>query len=196
MAKAWTKAEEQILRDSVGAFSLDYFKRKTGRSRRAIYTRTHKIYGAGGLSRGTHSLESAASDTGYSKEQFWRAQSALDQKWKRLSPKGRFLITFEQLQSMVDWLQHDYWCARLRLYGCANCGSSVRPARGMGLCPTDYWRVRRMCARLDLPSSCSRLLILAESLDEAPAEVRALRERLEKGWGPTTQQIETLASVL
>lgn len=194
MGKAWTREEDQILLDGAGVFAVDWFCRKTGRSRASLYSRTQHLYGPGGLSRGTYSLESASAETGYTREQLLRAQSALDQKWKRLSSRGRFLITFEQLQAMVEWLKHDYWCSKLRLYGCVNCGSSARPPRGMGLCPTDYWRVRRLCKRLGLPTTLDGLVNSIEGLTSPSLVI--LRERLAKGWGPTIDQARELAKIL
>ncbi len=194
MGDRWTRQEDQLLLDGAGVFAVEWFQRKTERTRKSIYRRAFDLYGRGGLSRGTYSLERAADETGYSPSQLLRAQSALGQKWKRLSAPASYLITVEQLDDLIGWLQHDYWCSRLRLYGCVNCGSDKRPARGMGLCPKDYWQIRRLCTKLELPRSVCRLLELVVHLDSPAPEMRALGERLHKGWGPTIKQVKGLAA--
>lgn len=191
--RPWTREEDQLLLDGAGVFAVHWFERKIGRSTDAIYRRAYDLYG-GGLSRGTHTLLGAARETGYGPSQLLRGQRALNQKWKRLSVNGPYLITFDQLTELTDWLRQDYWCQKLRLYGCVNCGSDDRPPRGKGLCSRDYERIRYLCRTHQLPSSLSLLSELSQALDGNGSEVRALRERLDKGWGPTEQQVMMLAT--
>ena len=79
MGNRWTRQEDQLLLDGAGVFAIDWFQRKTERTRKAIYQRAFDLYGRGGLSRGTFSLQRAATETGYSRSQLQRAQRALGQ---------------------------------------------------------------------------------------------------------------------
>lgn len=203
--RPWTKDEDRALLDGAGVFSINWFRKKAGptdtyptapnRSRGAIYRRAERILGKGGLTRGTNTLMQAAKETGYTREQILRAQRACNQKWKRLSPRGPYLITFEQLDEMIGWLRQDYWCKKLRLYGCVNCGDSDRPSRGKGLCPRCYFKTRRVSISFRVPWRRGALVELVQGLDETRAEVRVIRDHLERGWGLTEDQIKTLIAI-
>lgn len=209
--RRWTKKEDRSLLDGAGVFSIAWFRRKAGnsyrypnapkRSRMAVYRRAQRLLGRGGLTRGTYTLVQASRETSYDRSQILRAQHALNQKWKRLSPRGPFLITFDQLDEILGWLQQDYWCSKLRLYGCVNCGANGRPSRGRGQCPKCFWRIRRLTRRLGFPTATPVLSALVEScLDNAPLGMRASLQRasehLGRGWALTEEQILTIASLL
>ena len=196
MAKPWTKREDQVLIDGAGVFAIAWFERKLGRSRDAIESRARKVCGPGGLCRGTHSLRSMMRETGYTQSQVLRARTALDQKWKRLGPRGQYLITFEQQNEMVGWLRHDYWCPRLRLYSCVNCGGSQRPPKGMGLCLTCYWKVRNATSAAGRPQGLRSLRAMVESVEKGTVGMRILRDQVAKGRGPTVGQLGELLAAL
>ncbi len=118
----------------VGAFSIDYIARQTGRTHKAVYARITQDLGGGGVSRGTISLQQASARTGYTRRQIKRAGRALGQRWQRTSRYGRIMLSDDQLEALVVWLGHDYWCGRSRSYACAYCGRSDVPAKGLGLC--------------------------------------------------------------
>lgn len=204
--RRWTKKEDRALLDGIGVFSIAWFRRQAGktgdypsaplRSAAAIYNRACLILGPGGLTRGTHSLKGAERETGYTRDQILRAQRALGQKWKRLSARGHYLITFEQLDEIVEWLKHDYWCCPLRLYGCTNCGDDRHPSRGNGQCPKCYWRLRRLARRLGIPTQRADLVRVVQTLDGGELQVRRIREYLERKWGLTETQLRYLATSL
>lgn len=208
--RRWTPKEDRALLDGVGTFALNWFRKKSGkthvypnspdRTRKAIYYRAGIVNGKGGLTRGTYTLRQATTDTGYAKEQLQRAQSALGQKWKRLSRRGSFMITLEQLEEMCEWLKQDYWCKKLRLYSCVNCGSNRHASRGQGLCKKCYFKIRRLAKSLRLPDRVDSLIeLIMSSLDSTPQEVRGFlenaRRQLERGWALTENQIRQLASI-
>lgn len=209
MARHWTKEEDASLLDGVGVFSIQWFRKRAGktldyensplRSRLAIYKRAKRLIKSGSLTRGTYTLIEAARETGYAREQLQRAQAALNQKWKRLSPRGPFLITFDQLEELTGWLRQDYWCTALRLYGCVNCGDAHKPPRGMGLCQTCYWRIRRALQSFELPTRRDHLLRFVQSLDAPQFEVQSYlakaRQHLERGWAPTEDHIRIIHEV-
>ncbi len=203
--RAWTKKEDRALMDGIGVFSIAWFRKQAGRtgsyqsapyrSRDAIYRHARKLIGPGGLKRGTHSLRQASLETGYNRAQIIRAQQALGQKWKRLSPRGDYLITFEQLDEIVGWLRTGYWCVELRLYGCVNCGDDRKPTRGNGQCPKCYWRLRNLAKKSGIPTRLSLLRAFVQSLDDQRAQMRLIREYLERGWGLTEIQIRHLIAI-
>ena len=151
--KPWTKKQAALLFHGISISGLAWFQKHCKRSAAAIYAKVRRDYGPGGLTRGAHTLWGLARETGYSRGQLRRAQSALGQKWKRLGPRGSHLISEDQVEELTAWLAHDYWCARLRLYACAWCGTSTRPARGRGLCGRCYERHRYLCRLHGLPAS-------------------------------------------
>jgi len=152
-ARRWTKAEEMALFNGVSISGVSWFARHTGRTIDAVYAKLRHEYGPGGLTRGAYTLFELYKRTGYSRCQFERARLALNQKWKRLGPRGAHLITEEQQEEMVAWLQHDYWSARLRRYTCVWCSTTSRPAKGLGLCGKCYYRYRRFCEKHGIPVS-------------------------------------------
>lgn len=159
MSRRWTKIEDQALLDGIGTFGIQWLVAHTSsprpgvphRSVGAIYARACFLFGSGGLLRGAYTLRQLERESGYSKTQLLRAMGALGQKWRRLSPKGVYLISDEQVDELYVWLRHDYWCPKLHLYACSCCGERTKPPRGLGLCSVCYWRYRRKCEELGLP---------------------------------------------
>src|SRR5262245_8890694 len=128
MAKnLWTHGEKQTLTMAIGAFGADYLCRNLpGRTLGAIYAKVRSEFGAGGISRGTKSLREAARQTGYDIDQLRRAGVALRQRWTRTSRGARVMLSDEQIEVLVQWLGHDYWCKRSRTYACVSCGRNDR----------------------------------------------------------------------
>jgi len=135
MAKRWTESEEQALLQGIGVYGIAWFRKNSGnsydwpnalqgRTADACYSKARRMFGGGGLTRGSYSIEKIIRITGYSKTQIRRAMRALMQKWKRLSPTGSYLIYEEQFQDLVEWLSDDYW---LHYIDCTiACGVTVR----------------------------------------------------------------------
>lgn len=176
----WSKEEVRELWNAVGAYSLAWIRRHTKapylfpgapkqRSKGAIYQKVRRELGGGGLTRGSWTVASAMAYTGYSRSQLFRAQKALRQRWQRLGPKGWYLITQEQLEELTGWLLHDYWSAKLKLYGCVWCTTEVTPQRAAGLCERCYWKHRRLCARLKIsPKIASQFVMISRRLESSP----------------------------
>lgn len=156
--RKWTKKEEQTLLQGASIYGVKWFQRKMGRSANAILSKARRLYGKGGLTRGSYSLRKASEWTGYHPSQLRRAQAALRQKWKRTSPKGPFLIYEEQLEELVEWLKQDYWNGHHRLYGCLWCDTGARPHYALGLCKRCYQCYVQKLRRKGLPSSVYGLL--------------------------------------
>lgn len=154
----WTKQEEYTIFQGVGIYGLDWFQRKTGRTLDAVQAKARRLYGHGGLTRGSYSLREAAEKTGYHIGQLRRAMQALRQKWKRTSPKGSFLIYEEQLEELAQWLKTDYWNIQHRLYGCLWCNTERRPHYALGLCQRCYNRYAQRLHRGGFPLQCEDLL--------------------------------------
>ena len=161
--KAWTKEEIRNLWNAVGSYSVAWIRRRTEqpylypnapaqRSVMAVYKKTHRELGDGGLTRGSWTLARLGAYTGYNRSQIMRAQRALRQRWQRLGPRGWYLITQEQVEEIIGWLVHDYWSAKHRLYGCAWCTTERLKLKGSGLCVRCFWKHRRLCIRLGLPT--------------------------------------------
>lgn len=149
----WSKAAERELFNGVGISGVEWFKQRCGkRSRSSIYQKLRREYGPGGLTRGVSTLHELEKQTGYSECQIRRAGGALNQKWKRLGPRGAHLITEEQVREIVTWLGHDFWSKRHRLYGCSWCQTVRMPHHRVGLCERCYYRHRRLCGKLGLPA--------------------------------------------
>ncbi len=164
--KSWSKKEVLDLWNAVGSYSLAWIRRHTEqpflfpnapavRSRKAVYNKVHRELGPGGLTRGAWTLYRMEKYTGYNRSQLLRAQHALRQRWQRLGPGGWYLITQEQLEEIIGWLVHDYWGRKHRLYGCAWCTTETIPLKGSGLCQRCFWKHRRLCLRLGLPTRLS-----------------------------------------
>lgn len=149
----WTKGAERELFNGVGISGISWFQQRCGgRSRSSIYHKLRREYGPGGLTRGAFTLHEIEKRTGYSETQIRRAGGALNQKWKRLGPRGAHLITEEQMREIVTWLGHDYWSKSHHLYGCSWCNTNRRPHWASGLCGKCYHRHRRLCRKLGLPA--------------------------------------------
>lgn len=201
MAKRWTRDEDRALLEGTGSFGLSWFAKRVGtsyefpgapkRSPEALYARARTLWGKGGLTRGSYSESHLARESGYSRSQLRRARKALRHSYRRLSPKGQFLISDDQRVDIYDWLSRDFWSKSLHRYNCAWCHSATRPHKGAGLCIICYYRLRRLTARLGVPSSIPALLVLA-----APRKTPAAREahrRLRIGVMPKRDVLEALA---
>lgn len=197
----WTKAAERELFNGVGISGVAWFQQRCGgRSRSSIYHKLRREYGPGGLTRGAFTLHEIEKRTGYSETQIRRAGSALNQKWKRLGPRGAHLITEEQMQEIVTWLGHDYWSKGHHLYGCSWCNTNLRPHRASGLCEKCYHRHRRLCRKWKLPADVrAQAAILkraATGRDIAEKHGRFRAEglaKLEAGLALTETQLKWLA---
>jgi len=165
VARRWTDAEVRRLFNGLGAFGVNFFQRGTlppegarGPQRRsgpAVYAKARRLYGHGGLTRGAHTLHGLATTTGYHRRQLNRARTALNQKWKRTSTHGAYLITDDQATDILEWLKHDYWVSSKRLYGCMWCATQTREHKGLGLCVRCYGQYRRLCQHYSIPSKIS-----------------------------------------
>lgn len=169
----WSKKETNTLLQGASIYGQEWFVRRTGRSLAAIRARARRLYGPGGLSRGSMSLREASRRTGYHETQLRRAQAACRQKWKRTSARGRYLIHEEQLEELVDWLVGDYWCATHRLYGCAWCSTVTRSHYALGLCARCYARYHQAIRRRGWPRQIEELAAFADSV--VPEDHRLLR---------------------
>ena len=154
--KKWTKSEEMILLQGVGANSIDWLCRKLRKSRAAVDSKLYRMF-RGGISRGTYSLKEIIDITGYSRSHLIRARKALKQKWKRTSNKGIFLITDDQIEELADWLGLDYWSRSHHLYKCIWCYTSDNPHRSYGLCTECYKEYDNLIRKLGLPRSIVKL---------------------------------------
>jgi hypothetical protein len=175
MARRWTPNETRSLLMGLGAYGVEWFIRHTGpsydypnapkRSVKAIKAKIDRLVGGPRFSHGAYTLESLARRSGYHPKQLHRAQGALNQKWKRTSLRGSFLITDDQAEELMAWLQHDFWNRKRHLYGCVQCGEDGQRPKAWGLCRRCYDKVRRAITLLE-----ARL----------PAEARAGFEELVK----------------
>lgn len=144
----WTTKQERALLDGIGSFGWSVLERRTGHTRNAIWAKVQRDLGGGGITRGSYSLAQAMEETGYSRTQFERAASALNQRWQRTARGGNYLITAEQIEDIAHWLAQDFWCVRHRLYGCGNCATTSRPHHAGGLCRVCYHRAARFTRRV------------------------------------------------
>lgn len=177
----WTKTEEYTIFQGVGIYGLDWFQRKTGRTLAAVQAKARRLYGHGGLTRGSYTLREASRRTGYHVGQLRRAMQALRQKWKRTSPRGSFLIYEEQLAEMVEWLKKDYWDIYHRLYGCLWCDTEIRPHYALGLCQRCYIRYTQRLHRGGFPLQCLDLLEIVQHHSDKPGQLATgLLSRAEK----------------
>lgn len=169
MGRRWTEAEKRALLQGVGAYGIAWFKKQggdaydwpnalSGRSAKACYNQATRLFGGGGLSRGSYSVRQICENTGYSRTQIIRAMKALAQKWKRLSPTGSYIIYEEQYQDIVGWLMRDYWAAKHRLYNCLWCHKTIFQHKGWGLCLRCYMRYVRRLKRMGMPNNSGLLL--------------------------------------
>jgi len=168
--RRWSKREERALLHGVGIYGVAWFQKNTGdgccwpgapkgRTRQAVYSKARRLYGAGGFSRGVYTLRRLSRDTGYGASHFHRAMRACAQKWKRTSPRGRYLICEDQVAELVAWLQADYWGKRHRLYNCGWCGSVSQAHYAQGLCRCCYQRYAHRLCRAGLPVAGKELTV-------------------------------------
>lgn len=195
-APFWTKHEEYTIFQGVGIYGLDWFRRKTGRSLDAVQAKARRMYGPGGLTRGSYSLREAVEKTGYHASQLRRAMQALRQKWKRTSPRGSFLIYEEQLEELVQWLKKDYWNIRHRLYGCLWCDTETRAHYALGLCQKCYIRYTQRLHRGQLPLQCEDLLEAVRLRFESGTRLlQEIEKRLGRGQALPEQALILLLQV-
>lgn len=197
MARRWTTAEKRAVFSGVGTQGWSVLLRKAGdsyrepwlsegRSVEAVRRQIRRMCGSGAR-RGSISLRRLSEVTGYCSGQLRRAQGALNQSWQRMSHRGSYLITEEQVSDLVAWLAHDFWSSKKRLYCCLWCSSSSRPHRSGGLCGRCFFKYRRRCLENGLPSSlrqqkeivdrinldCVNAKIHAKCLEEAKRQLNA-----------------------
>jgi len=194
MAKRWTKREEQALLQGIGVYGVSWFQRRCGdayswpnalpgRSVNAVYSKIRRMYGQGGLSRGSYTVTQIIRSTKYSKSQIQRAMRALGQKWKRLSATGAYLIHEDQYEDLIAWLANDYWSKKHRLYNCLWCQGHTREHSCRGLCTQCYRRYAKQLERRQLPNSTSALLALvrAQLIDVDIDARKKIERQLSRG---------------
>lgn len=198
-AKPWTKLAQRELFNGVGISGLAWFKKRCGgRSDSAIYHKLHREYGPGGLTRGAYTIHELEKLTSYSESQLRRAGSALNQKWKRLGPRGAHLITEEQRDEIVAWLGHDFWSKTHRLYGCLWCSTLRRSHQCLGLCLRCYHQYRRACLKRGLPISVLKQTDLLRAVGSKDSREHAkfmdkATARLDSGLVLDAAQLDWLA---
>lgn len=168
-------------------------QRELGRTPAALRAKLRRMIGANTLRRGSYSVRQLVAGTGYQPEQFRRAAQALNQKWKRLHPQGPFLITEEQRDELITWLQHDYWAPLYRLYCCLFCTTEVRPHRALGLCERCYASYVRICRAKKMkpsPKAQARGLAYAGTADRLAPSVLA---RMRRGMAADLDTIAMIA---
>jgi hypothetical protein len=198
----WSRKQKQNLLLGIGAYGLDWLRRKAGeRTRDALYGQIRRSCGGGGLTRGNYTLAEAAEATGYNREQLERAGNALAQRWARTSRTGPFMLSEEQIEQLTAWLKQDYWCGRLRLYGCLRCGTVRQRHRALGLCTRCYWTVRRVAVGASLPFGASALAARVKALLASEPEgddhdfLALLDARLAHRWAPLEADLARLAEL-
>lgn len=197
----WTRKQKQNLLLGIGAYGLEWLCRKSGdRSQDAIYSQIRRLYGGGGLTRGSCTLSKICADTGYNREQIIRAGKALGQRWARTGKRGAYLVTEDQVEQLVAWLKQDYWCSKLRLYGCVRCGTVTQPPCGFGACQRCYYVLRRRAHRLGLPfiaqKLSERVIQAKEAYEGDDREFLELMEaRLAHGWAPLDEDLDRIAGL-
>lgn len=208
MTRPWTHSEKIALLSGIGTTGLVGLRRKTQtaydhpnapqRSRHAVLSQLRRFIGNGGLSRGSWSLRRFARETGYSISQLRRAQRALRQKWRRTGRRGSFLLSDDQVDEILEWLKHDYWDPKHRLYVCLWCRSAGRPHRAVGLCSRCYYRHRNRCVQLGLPTTMQLSLVAtirASEGDISGSHAKFLDEvsrKLVRGCALSGEQLEWL----
>jgi len=167
-----------------------------GHTRRAAESKLARLTGRGALGRGSYTLRQLILQTGYTREQLRRASSALNQKWKRLDPRGAFLVTEEQRDELIAWLAHDYWATVHRLYGCLHCSTEARAHRALGLCGRCYHGYRRACRARGLqisPKRQARALACAGQTDKLAEETLL---RMRRGMAPDLVTLDHVVALL
>ncbi len=139
--RKWSPGEERALFHAAGTSANAKLRRVSGdRSLAAISEKIRRDFGPGGRFRGTWSLRKLMNESGYSDSQLIRARGALGQAWRKSCKGGRYLISQEQVEDLIEWLTHDYWSSVHRLYACRGCGERKKPHRARGLCASCYRR--------------------------------------------------------
>lgn len=182
--------------NAVGYTTARGIVESVGHSRRAAQAKLARLTGRGALGRGSYSVRQLVRSTGYTREQLRRASSALNQKWKRLDPRGSFLITEEQRDELIAWLAHDYWAPLHRLYCCQHCTTEARPHRSLGLCTRCYHAYVRVCRARGLrisPKSQARALACLRQTDSVPLETLT---RMRRGIAVDLEGLEALTATL
>lgn len=211
-AKRWGKKARDALFNGIGAYGLAWFQKRSDapydesegpqkRSRMAIYKKSFREFGPGGLTRGSYTLHELQKTTGYNREQFIRAREACKQKWKRTGPGGDHLITEEQVEEILEWLKHDYWSKAHRLYCCRRCTTDRRTHYGAGLCERCYFKYRRSLERRGLPTSIQALAVKLKSLEVGKSEnhgkfLDRICSDLERGFALDDECLDWLEMVL
>jgi hypothetical protein len=204
--KRWTKQEEQALLHGVGVYGVAWFQKNTGdaldwpaapkgRTRRAVYSKAYRMYGIGGLSRGTYTLRRLICETGYGPSHFYRAMRACGQKWKRTSVRGRYLICEDQVDELLAWLRQDYWGKRHRLYRCSWCGVEHRRHHAQGLCRRCYQRYAQRLWRAGLPIGRKELSVELRKMAqcEQVSDFLAMAMRhAQRGWAIPEESLRRL----
>jgi hypothetical protein len=164
MARRWSQKAAQEIFDGVGTYGVAWFQKRSGkpydwpqapqqRSHDAIRAKARRLYGRGGLRRGSYSMSRLRRETGYTYHQLTRAQVALRQKWRRTKSNGSYLITDEQVEEILEWLKHDYWSGRSRTYCCLWCATTKGRPKSSGLCGACFSKYWRLCVKKGLPTS-------------------------------------------
>lgn len=212
MARRWSKKESRSLLLGAGAFGIGWLRKKTGpsydwknapkhRSYRAVISRARRM-GLGGFTRGTRSLAKLCRETGYDRTQLLRAMTALNQKWKRTGSHGCFLITDDQIDELLEWLKHDFWAKSKHLYSCCWCSGVKRPHLMLGLCNHCFWKYRKMCLALRVPSGVKQqkgLVVRLRSMRIQPQERKFLERvawRLGRKLALERSQLEWLSILI
>ena len=212
MAKRWTKREAKQLLMGAGAFGVSWLQGQTGpayewpnapqhRSYYAMKSKAHRME-LGGFTRGSFSLDAVMCRTGYTRKQLFRAMAALNQKWKRTGPRGPYLVTDDQLDEIVEWLRHDFWCKSKHLYSCLWCSGEKRRHEGLGLCVSCFWKHLKLCLALGVPSGVKQqkeLVAWLRTLELRTEERKFLERvtwRLGKGLALERGQLEWLSLLI
>lgn len=152
VTRRWTSAEDRLLTLGSGTYGWKYYHRHfPGRTLEQVRGRMARLYGTRSLTRGVWSVNQVMLSSGYSLTHLLRAQRALGQKWKRTTPGGVHLLSEEQVEELLSWLQADYWSKTRELYGCVWCGTTTGDHVGYGFCTSCYWKHRRYAKRLGFP---------------------------------------------
>jgi len=199
-ATPWKASEVKALLDGIGSFGWTALQRRCGgRSKMAIYLKVRREFGGGGITRGSYSLGQAEQETGYHETQLRRAARALNQRWARTARGGDYLITAEQIEECIAWLVHDYWCKKLRLYCCLECGTDTKPHYSFGLCCPCFNVLRRYAKGLGLPFAATQFLALVQVTKQRyPRHSRLLDPmlaRLELGRSLDREMLQQLAEI-
>jgi hypothetical protein len=200
--KRWSKDDSQALFNGVGINGLVWFKKHCGgRTAASVYAQLRKEYGPGGLTKGVYTINELVVKTGYQQSHIFRAGDALNQKWKRLGPRGVYLITEEQVREITTWLVHDYWSKKHRLYCCAWCTVDHNLHYSVGLCSKCYAKYRRLCASYKIPYNVAMQLKILRKIPKTAdntilKQVSVFKVRLAMGLALEKEQIEGLSKCL